>query len=52
MESALQEIAASSKFEELMLKRGNAPAFLDGKAAKEKLMGMKEKVTPIIDSLK
>lgn len=52
MEKALEEIAASPKFAEIMLKRGNAPAFLDGAAAKAKLRALKEDAQPIIDSLK
>lgn len=52
LEKALEEIAASPEFAELMLKRGNAPAYQNGKAAEAKLRALKKDAQPIIDSLK
>jgi tripartite-type tricarboxylate transporter receptor subunit TctC len=52
LEKALEQIAASPKFAELMLKRGNAPAYQSGTAAEAKLRALKKDAQPIIDSLK
>ena len=50
--AALEKIAATPKFSELMYKNGNAPAYLDAKATEKRLRTMKEQAEPIIDSLK
>lgn len=52
LEQALEQIAASPKFAEMMLKRGDAPAYLDSKAAEAKLRSLREQAKPIIDSIK
>jgi tripartite-type tricarboxylate transporter receptor subunit TctC len=52
MEAALKKITADPKFAEMMRKRGNAPVYLDGKAAEARLRAMKEQAGPIINALK
>lgn len=52
LEKALEEVAASPEFAEIMLKRGNAPVYLNGKAAEAKLRDLKNGAEPIIKSLK
>ena len=50
--AALKDIAATPKFAEMMLKRGNAPAYLDAEAAEARLRAMKQQAVPIIEALK
>lgn len=52
MAAALKKIAATPQFAEMMLKRGNSPAYLDAKAAEARLRTMKKQAEPIIDALK
>lgn len=52
MEEILKKATATPEFSELMQKRGNSPAYLDGKAAEARLRAMKEKAGPIIDAVK
>lgn len=52
METALQKIAASDKFAELMLTKGNAPDFLTGADARKKLEVMAGATAPILDAIR
>ncbi len=52
MAAALKKIAATPKFTEIMLTRGNAPAYLDAQATEARLREMKKQAVPIIDALK
>ncbi len=50
--AALKKITETPKFAEMMLKRGNAPAYLDAKATEARVRSMKKQAVPIIDALK
>lgn len=52
MEAALQKIAASDTFANMMLTKGNAPDFLAGADARKKLEAMADATSPILDAIR
>lgn len=52
MEDALKKITATERFEEIMLKNGNAPGFLTGEDAQKRLETLKKAATPVVEKLR
>jgi tripartite-type tricarboxylate transporter receptor subunit TctC len=51
MEAALKEITETQQFADLMLERGNVPAFLSGTDTEARLRQMQADTQPVIDAL-